>query len=575
MLDSFFMRCLLLLPVLLSLFVCNANGQETTIPFGSDEYHLLDRMETRSGKLSDELFMNVKPLSRKAAVHFLFAEKTDFYNSGLSNIDFYNINRAVVLSGEYKEPEGNGAVDSKHPLLNTFYTKQSDFLYYNKDGYFFVVNPVLGLSGNYEKDGPRKSLFNHTEGLELRANFKNWAAVYFSGTHNYEEPLSYVNDWIRKFDAIPGAGKYKVSGNGYQYWKFRGYANFNLVPEHISLSLGYDQHFLGDGYRSLFLSDFSEGAAFASINTKIWKLSYQNLYLMLKPQTSFLPGDIPTQGHKYATVHFLSLNATKWLNIGLFESVTFSRNGSYPVNYLNPIIFYRAIERANGSPDKVSIGFSAKALIAKHVQLYSQLLINEFTTSQLFAGNGYWANKWGIQFGAKYFDAFGIQNLDIQAEANVIRPYTYQHYYDVTGDSTTIANYTTANQSMAHPLGAGLAEVIGMVNYQPVPRLTIAAKAMYYKQGIDTGGSNNGSNLLQDYNTRSAEYGVKLINGPDGGCMLMDLRFAYELKPRLYFDLSGTYRKYTVENNILPENKTLFFSAGLRLNLARKDNTQF
>jgi hypothetical protein len=556
----------------ISIFV--AQGQETFIPFGSDEYHLLDRMETRSGNLSNELFLNTQPVSRMGAVDFLFEGKTNFYNAGLTNVDFYNINRAISISGEWKQPDGDGAVNGRHPVLNTFYTKEPDLINYNKNGVFIAANPILSFAGTYDKDGTRKSLFNTTQGAEIRGKIKNGVGFYFSATNNYEEVPGYVNDWIAKYDAIPGAGKYKVSGNGYQYLKFRGYVNVPLIPEHISLTLGYDQHFLGDGYRSLFLSDFTEGAAFASINTKIWKFNYQNLYMMLKQQSA-MPGELPTVGNKYATVHFLSLNATRWLNIGLFESVTFSRNGSYPAGYLNPIIFYRAVERANGSPDKVSIGFSTKAIIARHVQLYSQLLINEFTTGELFSGNGYWANKWAVQFGAKYFDAFGISNLDLQAETNIIRPYTYQHYENLEGRNTPIANYTSYNQSLAHPLGAGLAEIVGIINYQPVPRLNIAAKAMFYKQGIDTNGTNVGSNLLLSYITRTADYGIKLINGPESTCTLFDLHLAYELRPRLYIDLSGTYRRFTVENDILPVNKTLYFTAGLRLNLARRNYTQF
>ena len=56
------------------------------------------------------------------------------------------------------------------------------------------------------------------------------------------------------------------------------------------------------------------------------------------------------------------------------------------------------------------------------------------------------------KLGGKYFDAFTVKNLDLQGEMNMVRPYTYTHY-----DST--ANYTHYNQPLAHPLGAGFAEV--------------------------------------------------------------------------------------------------------------------
>lgn len=548
-----------------------ATAQETFLQPGTDEYYLLQRLETRSGSLSDELFLNTRPVSRKDAVQFLLNKKSVTNSTALSNIDNFDINRAISISGEWVPPNGDGAEDSRNSLFGTIYRKQPDFVHVNRNGFFLVANPVLSFGGLYEKDAARNFRFNTTQGVEIRGNVADRAAFYFYLANNYEEVPGYVADWTDKWAAVPGAGHFNRSGNGYQYLQIRGYANVPLIRDHISLTLGYDRHFIGDGYRSLLLSDFSEGAAFARINTRFWKLNYQNLYLVLKPQS--FAGEPAPGGHKYATAHYLSLNLTRWLNIGLFETVTFSRSDHYEFGYLNPIIFYRAIERGMGSPDKVSIGFTLKALALRHLSFYSQLLVNEFTSKELFSGKGYWANKWGVQAGVKYFDAFTIRNLDLQGEVNVVRPYTYQHYSSVSG--TPIANNTHYNQVLAHPLGAGFAEVIGMVRYQPLPLLTLSGKAMYYRQGIDTGGSNSGSNIFLDYNTRPGNYGVKLINGLRAECMLLSLNAAYELRPRLYADLGVTYRKYSTENNILPEQNTLFISAGLRLNLARRDYTQF
>ena len=36
--------------------------------------------------------------------------------------------------------------------------------------------------------------------------------------------------------------------------------------------------------------------------------------------------------------------------------------------------------------------------------------------SEVKAGNGWWGNKYGLQLGAKYIDAFSIKNLDLQLE---------------------------------------------------------------------------------------------------------------------------------------------------------------
>src|SRR5690606_20147629 len=174
--------------------------------------------------------------------------------------------------------------------------------------------------------------------------------------------------------------------DSYRYWRFRGQADLALIPRYVSLQAGYDRHFLGDGIRSLFLSDFSEAALFAGLRTQIWKLQYRNLYLRLQPQ--FFGGQRPA-GYKYATIHHLSVNVFPWLNIGVYESVVFARRGAFEIGYLNPVIFYRALERSMGSPDKVTLGLNAKAVVLRTIQVYGQFMLNEFTAREFFGGNGY------------------------------------------------------------------------------------------------------------------------------------------------------------------------------------------
>ena len=44
------------------------------------------------------------------------------------------------------------------------------------------------------------------------------------------------------------------------------------------------------------------------------------------------------------------------INIGLFESIVFSRPNHFELQYLNPVIFYRTVEQMVGSPDNAMIG---------------------------------------------------------------------------------------------------------------------------------------------------------------------------------------------------------------------------
>src|SRR5690606_36039879 len=386
--------------------------------------------------------------------------------------------------------------------------------------------------------------------------------------HQYEEVPDYINKYIQEWEAIPGRGRYHKSGNGYTYFLPGFYVDVPLIQDHMNLTVGYDKNFIGDGYRSLFLSDIGANMAFVRLRTRIWKLQYQNLFVRLTPQ--WFAGEPKAQGYKYATIHHLSMNINRWLNVGLFESVTFSRNGHFEFGYLNPIIFYRAVERAMGSPDKVAIGLNAKALIAGHWNLYTQILINEFSSKRFVDGSGYWANKWGLQLGLKYMDAFTLSNLDLQAEMNLIRPYTYQHNTPKI-KGTSMANYTHYNQALAHPLGAGFAEFIGKIRYQPAPRLRFEGQVIYYTQGIDTGAANFGNNIFMNYNTRFSNEGVRLINGPKGNYLLAGLNASYEFWPRLFFDLGMDYRRESGAADILPLQQSLYLHSGLRLNIARRD----
>ncbi len=74
---------------------------------------------------------------------------------------------------------------------------------------------------------------------------------------------------------------------------------------------------------------------------------------------------------------------------------------------------------------------------------------------------------------------FGIPNLDLQGEVNIAKPYTFSH-------NTTFGNYSGYRQPIGHPLGANFNELIGIIRYQPLPRLNLAGKLIVMKTGRDT-----------------------------------------------------------------------------------------
>ncbi len=561
------------------------NAQTTYLPLNTEDNQLLDRLETRSGSLSDSLFLTTKPVMRNRAVAFLVQQNDTTINSGLSRIDRYDISQMISESGEWTK-DGNGAIDSKIPWFNTFYKKQPDFIYAKTPDFFVVVNPIISGIVYKEPNSPdaaNKSnfLFWSARGAEIRGWVSKKISFYTSATENQERDVSYVNHWTNYYSAIPGVDHYQGYGPGvHDYINATGYIDFAVVKDHINTTFGYDKNFIGDGLTSVFLSDFSAGVPFLKLNTRIWKINYENLYMELTNQQDNIGGFQyiqPTIGgneirsHKYASMQHLSMNLTRWLNVGLFGSVVFGRSNSYEIRYLNPVIFLAQMEQSLGSPDKKDLGINFKTIVAKHLQFYGQFLLDEFTAKNFFSHNGYWANKWALQFGGKYFDAFAVKNLDLQLELNVVRPYTYSHF-----DTVNAANYTNYNQPLANPLGANFEEVLGVIKYQPAHKLFLTAKVMYYMKGIDTGSADYGGDIFRSYNMRSADYNIRIGNGIKSNCALINFNLSYELARNLFFDAGFTHRSYkyagNIPNSLLPAETTTFFYGGLRLNIAKKDS---
>ena len=554
----------------LLVFICPvaAGAQSTFLPQGDKGYQFVDRLEIKQQTNTNLNFSTLKPFNRRYIVQqaeFLdSAQKADALTGvesklKLTKIDLYNMNSFLMNNTEWVTGSRESFA-SKKPLLKSLYVTKANLFEINNKDFFLAINPILQLNAGKEK-GNDETIYLNTRGVNARGMIGKKIGFYTSITDNQERGPKFFQQKVVQTKAVPGVGFYKTfKSTGVDYFDARGYITFNAA-KFVDIQFGFDKNFIGNGYRSLFLSDWGNSYLFAKLNTRIWKFNYQNLFMELQPQF-FVTGDTLLD-KKYAAMHHLSINLTKWLNVGLFEGIVFGRKNHFEFQYLNPIIFYRHIEGTIGSPDNALAGFDFKANIAHHLQFYGQFLLDEFKLNEITAGNGWWANKWGLQLGAKYVDAFNIPNLDLQFESNRVRPFTYSHY-------TGAANYTHYNQPLAHPLGANFQEFIGILRYQPIPRCYVNAKIIYYKQGLDSlNGRNFGADPFRDNVTRTGNYGYDLGSGRKANCFNGSLQLSYELRENLYLELVAQQRNYKIENTA-SQNTTLV-SAGIRLNIMKRE----
>ncbi len=555
----------------LLVFICPiiAKAQTTYLPEGSKEYQFIDRFEIKEGNNTDLNFSTLKPYSRWAIVKEIelldssrFTASDTFFTEdqkkweafNLSKIDEYNIHSILMNNSEWVTGSKE-SFNSKKSLWNTFYKTKTNLFEVNNKDIFLAINPVINFQFGKES-GNSSNLFLNTRGVTVRGRIANKIGFSTTLSDNQERGPSFFQSRVAQYHAVPGVGFYKpFKKTAFDYFDARGYVTFNAA-KFIDVQFGYDKNFIGNGYRSMFLSNNANSYLFLKLNTKIWKFDYQNLFMELMPQFS-KSGDNLLE-RKYAAMHHLSMNVTKWLNLGLFESIVFGRTQYFDFEYLNPIIFLRYAEGNVGSPDKAHVGFDFKANAAHAFQFYGQFLLDEFLAKEITKSNGYWANKYAYQIGVKYVDAFQIKNLDLQFESNRVRPFTYSH-------NDSIANYTHYNQFLAHPLGANFQEYIGIIKYQPAPKWYINAKAIYYYQGLDSAGINFGGNPFELYTTRTSDYGYFVGGGDKVKCLNASLLLSYELKENLFIEGSLLYRKYTGLSNVS------VFNIGIRWNAARRE----
>jgi len=549
---------------ILFVFFCRlAFAQSSFAPLSEEYYQKIDRYEVKAGKIYPQIFTGIKQYKRSEIVSFLDSVQAD--GGFESKSDQFN---AEYFSNDNWEWSGIETSNSRKPIAKYFYRKKSDFYYVNITDFDLHVNPVLyiGAGNDSRRDDP---LFTNTRGVEVRGMVDKKVGFYTYLTDNQMLLLSYVSDQQKETLIIPHEGFWKgyKDGEGVDFLQARGYITFEAT-KHINVQFGHDRFFIGNGHRSMILSDNAPPALFFKGNIKVWKLNY---LFLLNRFTADVVGNLggltgnDRYPDKYMALHHLSLNIGKRLNIGVFESVIFApedSTGNFDWAYANPIIFYRAIEQQNGSSDNVLLGMDFKWNAVKKLQIYGQLTLDEFLLDNVRKGNGWWANKFGAQMGLKYIDAFGVPNLDVQGELNAVRPYTYSH-------GSGYGNYSSYRQPLAHPLGANFKEVVGIMRYQPLPKLNLTGKLILSQIGRDTTGVNWGSDILKDNISREDDYGNSIGQGIENNVMYASLTASWMLKHNLFIDATFILRE---SESAVPQFNTnaTVTSVALRWNIAQR-----
>ena len=545
-------------------------AQSTFQPLDADIYHWITRAEIKTKALKGQFHSAIKAYQRKDVVALM--DSNQKWNPGLSRVDRYHIQYFREVNSEWAAPDSS---QIRKRLWGAFFHRKADLLSYG-DKDFDVHANIVGYGSMGKSSDNDASTYINTRGVEVRGLIGKKVGFYTFMADNQMVVPGYVNQWTSLYHSVPHDGFWKrIGSNGYDFLTARGYISF-AATKFINFQVGHDRLNIGNGYRSLILSDFGNNYSFAKINVKVWKIQYTTTFANTKLDPLVYPAGTPGSKwipDKYMFVHRLGINIGKSTNFGLFEVIIAGRDPAiYPnatkldLSYLNPIIFYRSIEQNSGSPDNACLGMDFKTIPVKNLMMYGQLFLDEFLLKEATANTGWWGNKFATQIGLEYIDLFGLRNLDIQLEYNRVRPYTYSHQSSYT-------SYAHYGQPLANPLGANFNEVIGILRWQPIPQITTSLKVIYYSKGLDIDTLNSlnyGGNVLRPYNdTRASNYGNEIGQGRKVNVAFVDATVSYQVSTNFFFDLKQVFR--TMSGATLPTDKnTSYTSLSVRWNIPQR-----
>jgi hypothetical protein len=352
----------------------------------------------------------------------------------------------------------------------------------------------------------------------------------------------YVSHMANTTLVVPGQGRWKTfKTTGYDYAFSSGFISVQPI-KNLNIQVGHGKQKIGNGYRSLLLSDNSFNYPYARFTQQWFKgrVSYTNIYaalMNLEPASKTItPNSERLFQKKAASFQYLSVNVTKYLNIGFFQGMIWQAGDDHnrqnlSWQYFNPVIYSNLPEYKLNNKNNILIGSDFKLKVNRKLNLYGQLMADDLSNSNQ---NG---NAVGYQIGINYFDVLGIKNLFLQIEYNNVN----ENSYNSPLGTTTNQSYSHYNQTLAYTPGSGK-EFIAIADYK-WKRFFVNMKYNY-------------QNLLKngDY-----YYSNQLLNAKIG----------YLINPAYNFNvnLGVTYRAQNFNNFTNLNNQTNFIYLGVRTSI--------
>ena len=415
---------------------------------------------------------------------------------------------------------------------------------------------------DFEAGRDLKNKFNtnvNTRGFQFGGTVGNNFFFYTSGYENQAKFAPYYTNIINAENFVPGqAFARQLSGSSKDWSYVTAIISYSPIKQ-LNITLGEDKTFIGDGYRSLLLSDFAAAYPLLRLTANLGKVQYMMQWAYLEDQNAKQVAVFGNNRRKWGVFHYLDWNITNRASVGFFNALIAEETNDqgqyhpFDINYVNPL-FFSASTGQKFLQDNVLAGFTAKYKVFDKTTVYAQLLLDHFKLSD-FTSSANQDNTNGVQIGVRGADIFRIKDLNYIIEYNSVKPYTY-------ASQQPIVDYTQYNESLADPLGANFKEYIGIVNYS-YKRFDFMAELEYARFGLDPApNADFGGDITKPLINTSV---LTTVNGQGLPARLKygEATAGYIINPKTNLKLELGYI-YRTETYPTVESKTSFITFGIK-----------
>jgi hypothetical protein len=462
------------------------------------------------------------------------------------------------LIGRYNQLQSVGFDSTRH----TWVARKlfNEHLFQEKTSeYTFFADFLTDLEAGRETVGKTNTYVN-TRGYQIGGTVGNKFYFYTSGYEDQANfPDYYYND-VQKLQFVPGQAYDRDETERKADWSYVT-AIISYTPiKQLNITLGQDKTFIGDGYRSLLLSDNAADYPLLRMTANVGKVQYMWMITSMEDQQIPIFDNYGNNRRKWSDFHYLDWSATNRLSLGFFNAIIIAGSNDagqthgLDFNNFNPVLFAATLGPRTPYPDEVYEGFTGKYKIFDKTAIYAQLLIQNFSAGSFFSGNSN-SNTNGYQVGIRGADLFKVTNFNYLFEYNTVKPYTY-------AGQQSISSYTDYSQPLGDPFGANFKEGIGILNYT-IGRFDFQGEAEYASFGLDPStAADFGQDVTKPFSAASTTNG---ITGQGVATHFYytegTVDFIINPKLNLRLEIGGLYR---YEKNDLSSNKTEMITFGIK-----------